>query len=174
MTTDVTPRYCLADPEEGGRQAVREAWRQPDGGRRHPARHHRQHEFRQPGKPEILGQFAAAVRGMADACTALDFPVVSGNVSLYNETEGVGILPTPAIGGVGSCRMRRRRWGWQLPEGGELVLVGETQGWLGQSLWLREIMGRRRARRRRSISWPSAATAIRARADRGRAGARLP
>ena len=88
-----------------------------------------------------MGQFAAAVRGMASACIALDFPVVSGNVSLYNETEGKGILPTPAIGGVGVLEDVAQAVGLALPAGAELVLIGETRGWLGQSLWLREIAG---------------------------------
>jgi phosphoribosylformylglycinamidine synthase len=79
---------------------------------------------------------------MASACTALDFPVVSGNVSLYNETEGRGILPTPAIGGVGVLEDVAQAVGLVLPAEAELVLIGETRGWLGQSLWLREIAGR--------------------------------
>jgi phosphoribosylformylglycinamidine synthase len=89
-----------------------------------------------------MGQFASAVRGMGAACLALDFPVVSGNVSLYNETEGKGILPTPAIGGVGVIEDVSKAIGYALREGQDLVLVGETAGWLGQSLWLREIAGR--------------------------------
>ena len=102
-----------------------------------------------------MGQFAAAIRGMAEACRALDFPVVSGNVSLYNETEGRAILPTPAIGGVGvledaAQRGRARARALARPRADR-----RHQGWLGQSLWLREIAGRRTARRRRSISPPS-------------------
>jgi len=98
--------------------------------------------FGNPEKPEIMGQFAAAVRGMGAACTALDFPVVSGNVSLYNETNGAAILPTPAIGGVGVLEDAAQAVGLALKPGLELILVGETRGWLGQSLWLREIAGR--------------------------------
>jgi phosphoribosylformylglycinamidine synthase len=89
-----------------------------------------------------MGQFAGAVRGMAAACTALDFPVISGNVSLYNETEGRPILPTPAIGGVGVLEDARQAIGLGMPAGMDLVLVGATAGWLGQSLWLREVAGR--------------------------------
>jgi phosphoribosylformylglycinamidine synthase len=89
-----------------------------------------------------MGQFAGAVAGMAEACTALDFPVVSGNVSLYNETEGRGILPTPAIGGLGVLDDAAEAVGIGLAPGTELVLIGETAGWLGQSLWLREVAGR--------------------------------
>jgi phosphoribosylformylglycinamidine synthase len=89
-----------------------------------------------------MGQFAAAIRGMAAACTALDFPVVSGNVSLYNETEGRPILPTPAIGGLGVLEDAAQAVGYALAPGLELVLIGATEGWLGQSLWLREVAGR--------------------------------
>ena len=142
MTTDCTPRYCLADPEEGGKQAVAEAWRNITATGGLPLAITDNMNFGNPEKPEIMGQFAAAVRGMAAACTALDFPVVSGNVSLYNETEGRGILPTPAIGGVGVLDDLAQAVGLALPPGLDLVLIGETQGWLGQSLWLREIAGR--------------------------------
>jgi phosphoribosylformylglycinamidine synthase II len=142
MTTDVTPRYCLADPEEGGKQAVAEAWRNLTAVGARPLAITDNMNFGNPEKPEIMGQFAAAVRGMASACSALDFPVVSGNVSLYNETEGRAILPTPAIGGVGVLEDARSAVGLALAPGLDLVLVGETRGWLGQSLWLREIAGR--------------------------------
>ena len=101
ITTDCTPRYCAADPEMGGRQAVAEAWRNLTAVGATPLAITDNMNFGNPEKPEIMGQFAACVRGMSDACLALDFPVVSGNVSLYNETEGRGILPTPAIGGLG-------------------------------------------------------------------------
>ncbi|MDQ1080345.1 phosphoribosylformylglycinamidine synthase II [Pseudoroseomonas cervicalis] len=142
MTTDCTPRYCVADPEEGGRQAVAEAWRNITATGALPLAITDNMNFGNPEKPEIMGQFAASVRGMASACTALDFPVVSGNVSLYNETEGKGILPTPAIGAVGVIEDAAKAVGYGLREGQELVLLGETAGWLGQSLWLREIAGR--------------------------------
>ncbi len=142
MTTDVTPRYCLADPEEGGKQAVAEAWRNITAVGGLPLAITDNMNFGNPEKPEIMGQFAGAVRGMAAACLALDFPVVSGNVSLYNETEGRAILPTPAIGGVGVLEDVRQAVGLVLPAGHDLVLIGETRGWLGQSLWLREIAGR--------------------------------
>ncbi|MBX9594944.1 MAG: phosphoribosylformylglycinamidine synthase subunit PurL, partial [Roseomonas sp.] len=98
ITTDCTPRYCQADPEAGGAQAVAEAWRNLTAVGALPLAITDNMNFGNPEKPEIMGQFAAAVRGMAAACIALDFPVVSGNVSLYNETEGRAILPTPAIG----------------------------------------------------------------------------
>ncbi len=142
MTTDCTPRYCLADPEEGGKQAVAEAWRNITAVGALPLAITDNMNFGNPEKPEIMGQFAYAVRGMAAACTALDFPVVSGNVSLYNETEGRAILPTPAIGGVGVLEKATQAVGLAMPAKADLVLIGETQGWLGQSLWLREIAGR--------------------------------
>jgi phosphoribosylformylglycinamidine synthase subunit PurL len=142
MTTDCTPRYCLADPEEGGKQAVAEAWRNITAVGALPLAITDNMNFGNPEKPEIMGQFASAVRGMAAACIALDFPVVSGNVSLYNETEGRAILPTPAIGGVGVLENATQAVGLAMPASGDLVLIGDTQGWLGQSLWLREIAGR--------------------------------
>ena len=101
LTVDVTPRYCEADPFEGGKQAVAEAWRNITAVGGKPLAITDNLNFGNPEKPEIMGQFVGCVRGIAEACKALDFPVVSGNVSLYNETQGRGILPTPTIGGVG-------------------------------------------------------------------------
>ncbi len=142
LTTDCTPRYCQADPEEGGKQAVVEAWRNLCAVGARPLAITDNMNFGNPEKPEIMGQFAAAIQGMGDACRALDFPVVSGNVSLYNETEGTGILPTPAIGGVGVLDDAAAATGIALPEGASLVAIGADGTWLGQSLWLREIAGR--------------------------------
>ncbi|WP_431283783.1 phosphoribosylformylglycinamidine synthase subunit PurL [Humitalea sp. 24SJ18S-53] len=141
LTTDCTPRYCLADPEAGGAQAVAEAWRNITATGATPLAITDNMNFGNPEKPEIMGQFAAAVRGMGAACIALDFPVVSGNVSLYNETNGTAILPTPAIGGVGVISDARLAVGLALPPAADLILIGATAGWLGQSLWLREIAG---------------------------------
>jgi phosphoribosylformylglycinamidine synthase subunit PurL len=142
LTTDCTPRYCLADPETGGAQAVAEAWRNLTAVGARPLAITDNLNFGNPEKPEIMGQFAAAIRGMAAACEALDFPVVSGNVSLYNETEGRAILPTPAIGGLGVLDDASLAVGLALPPWLDIVLIGATTGWLGQSLWLREIAGR--------------------------------
>ena len=142
LTTDCTPRYCLADPEEGGKQAVAEAWRNLTAVGARPLAITDNMNFGNPEKPEIMGQFAAAIRGMSAACEALDFPVVSGNVSLYNETEGKGILPTPAIGGLGVLDDAAQAVGIGLTPWLDIVLVGQTKGWLGQSLWLREVNGR--------------------------------
>jgi len=142
LTTDCTPRYCAADPEMGGMQAVAEAWRNLTAVGARPLAITDNMNFGNPEKPEIMGQFAASIRGMAAACRALDFPVVSGNVSLYNETNGQGILPTPAIGGLGVLDDARSSVGLALRPGLDLLLVGTGSGWLGQSLWLREVAGR--------------------------------
>nr|WP_294517675.1 phosphoribosylformylglycinamidine synthase subunit PurL [uncultured Rhodopila sp.] len=142
LTTDCTPRYCLADPETGGAQAVAEAWRNLTAVGARPLAITDNMNFGNPEKPEIMGQFAAAIRGMAAACEALDFPVVSGNVSLYNETEGKGILPTPTIGGLGVLEDAASAVGLALPPWLDIVVIGATVGWLGQSLWLREVHGR--------------------------------
>ncbi|MDO8398637.1 MAG: phosphoribosylformylglycinamidine synthase subunit PurL, partial [Bradyrhizobium sp.] len=143
LTVDVTPRYCEADPFEGGKQAVAEAWRNITavGGR--PLAITDNLNFGNPERPEIMGQFVGCLKGIAEACRALDFPVVSGNVSLYNETNGRGILPTPSIGGVGLLDDFTKSA--TLPfkaEGEAILLIGETHGWLGQSVYLRDICGR--------------------------------
>jgi phosphoribosylformylglycinamidine synthase len=143
MTSDCTPRYVQAHPETGGRQAVAEAWRNITATGARPLAITDNMNFGNPQKPEIMGQFAGAVMGIAQACTALDFPVVSGNVSLYNETEGRPILPTPTIGAVGVIDDIGKAVGSRLTQAGlALILVGETKGWLGQSLYLREACGR--------------------------------
>ena len=142
LTTDCTPRYCAADAEAGGMQAVAEAWRNITAVGARPLAVTDNMNFGNPEKPEIMGQFAAAIRGMAAACQALDFPVVSGNVSLYNETNGHAILPTPAIGGLGVIDDAAKAVGNALASWLDVVLLGATKGWLGQSLWLREIAGR--------------------------------
>ena len=141
LTTDCTPRYCAADPRTGAAQAVAEAWRNITAAGARPLAITDNLNFGNPEKPEIMGQFAACVQGIGDACRALDFPVVSGNVSLYNETQGTGILPTPAIGGLGVLDDATASMGLALTEGDTLVLLGHTAGHLGQSLWLREIAG---------------------------------
>ena len=99
--------------------------------------------FGNPERPEIMGQIVRAIDGMAEACRALDFPVVSGNVSLYNETNGAAIPPTPTVGAVGLLTDSSRRCGYSgLKDGDVLVLIGATVGELGSSLYLREILGR--------------------------------
>jgi phosphoribosylformylglycinamidine synthase len=143
MTSDCTPRYVQAHPETGGRQAVAEAWRNITAVGARPLAVTDNMNFGNPQKPEIMGQFAGAIMGMAEACKALDFPVVSGNVSLYNETEGRPILPTPTIGAVGVVQDISHAVGSRITQAGlAIVLLGETVGWLGQSLYLRELEGR--------------------------------
>jgi phosphoribosylformylglycinamidine synthase len=143
LTADVTPRYCFADPVEGGKQAVAEAWRNITAVGGQPLALTDNLNFGNPEKPEIMGQFVACLEGVGEACRALDFPIVSGNVSLYNETQGKGILPTPSIGGVGLVADVTKSVGLAFRAPGEkILLVGETEGWLGQSIYLREILGR--------------------------------
>ena len=142
LTTDCTPRYCAADPEQGGAQAVIEAWRNITATGATPLAVTDNLNFGNPEKPEIMGQIVAAIRGMGAACRALDFPIVSGNVSLYNETQGQPILPTPAIGGLGVIADAGRATGLAGNPGDTLILIGATIGELGQSLWLREILHR--------------------------------
>ena len=141
LTTDATPRYCEADPVQGGRQAVAEAWRNLIAVGARPLALTDNLNFGNPEKPHAMGQFVGCVRGIGEAARALDFPVVSGNVSLYNETMGVGILPTPAIGGVGLIADIAKTASIGFKRAGEaILLVGGAPGWLGRSLWL-EIIG---------------------------------
>jgi phosphoribosylformylglycinamidine synthase II len=143
LTTDVTPRYCEADPVEGGKQAVAEAWRNLTAVGARPLAVTDNLNFGNPERPETMGQLVGCIRGIAEACTALEFPVVSGNVSLYNETNGRAILPTPTIGGVGLIDDFTKSATLAFKAAGEaILLVGESSGWLGQSLYLRDICGR--------------------------------
>jgi phosphoribosylformylglycinamidine synthase len=141
MTVDCTPRYVKADPREGAKQAIAEAWRNITATGATPLAVTDCLNFGNPERPEIMGEFVLAIEGMAEACNALAFPVVSGNVSLYNETNGRAILPTPGIGAIGLAHdlTRMARVGLGLEE--EILLVGETKGHLGQALALRELKG---------------------------------
>jgi phosphoribosylformylglycinamidine synthase len=146
MSTDCTPRYCYADPVEGGRQAIAECWRNLTAVGATPLATTDCMNFANPQRPEIMGQFVGCIEGMAEACRALDFPIVSGNVSLYNESKATGggsaILPTPAIGGVGLLKDWRCTVGIGFRQHGDVILVvGTRAGDLGQSLWLRELHG---------------------------------
>ena len=142
-TSDCTPRYVQADPFEGGKQAVAEAWRNLTSVGADPIAITDNLNFGNPERPEIMGQIVRAIDGMAEACRVLDFPVVSGNVSLYNETSGVAIPPTPTVGGVGLIPDHAHRADFSsLEDGMSLVLLGETHGELGASMYLREILGR--------------------------------
>ncbi len=143
VACDVTPRYVLADPEMGTKQAVVETWRNLTAVGADPLAITDNMNFANPERPEIMGQFVASVRGMADACRALDYPVVSGNVSLYNETNGVGIPPTPAIGGVGLVPDTAKIATIALKsDGNMLVVIGREEGHLGQSLYQQHATGK--------------------------------
>jgi phosphoribosylformylglycinamidine synthase len=156
ITTDCTPRYCYASPYEGGKQAVAEAYRNLCAVGAKPLAITNCLNFGNPQRPEIMAQFVEALRGMGDACRALDFPIVSGNVSLYNESKATGggsaILPTPAIGGVGLLDdwEKSATIGFKA-EGEAIILIGgERAGTkegspltahLGQSLYSKAVLG---------------------------------
>ena len=143
LTSDCTPRYVSADPREGGKQAVAEAWRNLTAVGSDPIAITDNLNFGNPERPEVMAQIVLAIEGMAEACRALDFPVVSGNVSLYNETNGAAIPPTPTVGAVGLIPDYASKAGYGgMKAGDTLVLIGETKGELGASLYLREILGR--------------------------------
>ena len=142
FTSDVTPRYVKANPFEGGKQAVAEAYRNLTAVGATPLATTDNMNFGNPEKPEIMGQFVGAIKGISEACKALDFPIVSGNVSLYNETDGVAILPTPTIGAVGLLNTLDEMIAGQPEEGDVALVIGETMGHLGQSALLAELLGR--------------------------------
>ncbi|OQW42678.1 MAG: phosphoribosylformylglycinamidine synthase II [Proteobacteria bacterium SG_bin5] len=147
ITTDCTPRYCFADPHEGGKQAIAEAWRNLCAVGATPLAATDCLNFANPQRPEIMAQLVGCIEGMAEACRALDFPIVSGNVSLYNESKATGggsaILPTPAVGGVGLLKDYEKAATIGFKGTGDvLVLIGAPAYDLGQSLWLRELHGR--------------------------------
>ena len=147
FSSDVNPRYCEADPYEGGKQAVAECWRNLTATGAEPLAATDNLNFGNPERPEIMGQLVKAIEGIGEACKALDFPIVSGNVSLYNETNGRGILPTPTIGGVGLLTdwNRMARIGFA-GENQVILLVGapaERGTHMGQSIYLRDLFGRR-------------------------------
>jgi phosphoribosylformylglycinamidine synthase len=142
FTSDVNPRYCRANPERGGMQAVAEAYRNLSVTGARPLAVTDNLNFGNPERPEIMGQLVGCVKGIGAACAALDMPVVSGNVSLYNETEGRAILPTPTIGAVGLLRSFDEVIRMAPRAGDRLALVGETRGHLGQSALLAELYGR--------------------------------
>jgi phosphoribosylformylglycinamidine synthase II len=143
LTTDCTERYCSADPREGGKQAVAEAWRNLIAVGARPLALTDNLNFGNPERPETMGELVGCIEGVGEAARALDFPVVSGNVSLYNETMGEGIPPTPAIGGVGliddvanSATLAFKA------AGDDILLIGGTPSWLGRSAWLTTVAGR--------------------------------
>ncbi|HBD91470.1 MAG TPA: phosphoribosylformylglycinamidine synthase subunit PurL [Gemmobacter sp.] len=141
FTSDVTPRYVKANPQQGGRQAVAEAYRNLTAVGALPLATTDNLNFGNPEKPEIMGQFVGALKGIGEACIALDMPIVSGNVSLYNETDGQPILPTPTIGAVGILKSLDEVIAGQPAAGDLAVVIGETRGHLGQSALLAEAFG---------------------------------
>lgn len=143
FTSDVTPRYVVADPETGGAQAVAEAYRNLSAVGAKPLASTDNLNFGNPEKPAIMGQLVGAIKGIGAACLALDMPIVSGNVSLYNETDGAGILPTPTIGAVGLIAAGEAPIGGTAQPGQVALLVGETHGHIGCSALLAEAWGRR-------------------------------
>ena len=142
FTSDVTPRYVRANPVEGGKQAVAEAYRNLSAVGAKPLASTDNLNFGNPEKPAIMGQFVGAIQGIGEACKALDMPIVSGNVSLYNETDGAAILPTPTIGAVGLLASLDQMIAGPAQAGDVAVLIGETAGHLGQSALLAEAFGR--------------------------------
>ncbi|WP_367348673.1 phosphoribosylformylglycinamidine synthase subunit PurL [Sphingobium yanoikuyae] len=147
ISTDCTPRYCYADPYEGGKQAIAECYRNLSAVGSTPLAVTNCLNFANPQRPEIMAQLTGCLEGMGDACRAFDFPIVSGNVSLYNESKATGggsaILPTPAIGGIGLLAdIEAMATVAFKNEGDAIWLVGGEGTHLGQSIWLREIAGR--------------------------------
>ena len=144
ISTDCTPRYCYADPYEGGKQAIAECYRNLSAVGSTPLAVTNCLNFANPQRPEIMAQFTGCLDGMGDACRALDFPIVSGNVSLYNESKATGggsaILPTPAIGGIGLLQNVAQMATVAFKGEGEAIyIIGETAGHLGQTIYLREL-----------------------------------
>ncbi len=142
FTSDVTPRYVRACPEQGGRQAVAEAYRNLCAVGAEPLAATDNLNFGNPEKPVIMGQLVEAIKGISDACAALDMPIVSGNVSLYNETDGEPILPTPTIGAVGLIADEKHLISGEVREGHVALVLGNTAGHLGQSALLAEAFNR--------------------------------
>ncbi len=142
FTSDVTPRYCKANPYEGGKQAVAEAYRNLCATGANPLATTDNLNFGNPEKPVIMGQFVGCIKGIGEAVAALGMPIVSGNVSLYNETDGKGILPTPTIGAIGLLTSLDQVIGMCPNDDDALVLIGKTDGHLGQSALLKELFNR--------------------------------
>lgn len=142
-TCDVTPRYVLADPAMGTKQAVAETWRNLTAVGAEPLAITDNLNYANPERPEVMGQFVQSIQGMSEACEALSYPVVAGNVSLYNETNGVGIPPTPAIGGVGLVKDIAKCTDLAAKKAGDLIIsLGAEEGHLGQSMFQQIIVGK--------------------------------
>lgn len=140
LTADCTPRYCFADPIEGGKQAVAETYRNICAVGGEPIAITNCLNFGNPEREDIMGQLVGCLQGMGEACRDLDYPIVSGNVSLYNETDGTAIPPTPSIGGVGLLPDLHRRASASFKRNGDVIaIIGETSGHLGCSLFAKTL-----------------------------------
>ena len=141
-TVDCVPRYCKAHPKSGAMQAVCETWRNLISVGAQPIAITNCLNFGNPEKKEIMGQFVDSINGMREACEALNYPVISGNVSLYNETNGVAIYPTPTIGGVGILKNINNMMTLNFKNTENIIaVVGETSGHLSQSALIYDVMG---------------------------------
>jgi phosphoribosylformylglycinamidine synthase II len=142
ITSDCNPHYVAADPYEGGKHAVAEAYRNLSAVGATPIAITDNLNFGNPEKPDTMGVIVKAIEGMAEACRALDFPVVSGNVSLYNETDSIGIPPTPVVGGIGLIEDVSKIATLKGAQAGDLLLlIGEAKGHMGASAYARVILG---------------------------------
>ena len=141
-TVDCVPRYCKAHPKSGAMQAVCETWRNLISVGAQPIAITNCLNFGNPEKKEIMGQFVDSINGMREACETLNYPVISGNVSLYNETNGVAIYPTPTIGGVGLLKNINNMMTLNFKNTENIIaVVGETSGHLSQSALIYDVMG---------------------------------
>ena len=141
LTIDSSAHYCLADPIIGGKQVVCETWRNLVAVGSKPIAITNCLNFGNPEKEEIMGQFVETIDGISQACSYLDFPVVSGNVSFYNETKKNSIYPTPTIGGVGLIKNLNYTMNKNLKEiDSNILIIGKTSGHLFQSEFFREVL----------------------------------
>ena len=141
-TVDCVPRYCKAHPKSGAMQAVCETWRNLISVGAQPIAITNCLNFGNPEKKEIMGQFVESINGMKEACETLDYPVISGNVSLYNETNGIAIYPTPTIGGVGLLKNINNMMTFNFKNTENIIaIIGQTSGHLSQSALIYDIIG---------------------------------
>ncbi len=140
-TVDSSATYCWAHPLTGGKQVVCETWRNLISVGAKPVAITNCLNFGSPEKEESMGEFVECVQGIGEACKYLEYPVVSGNVSFYNQTKEIGIKPTPSIGGVGLIKDYKKMITMDLKNTGNVVLVlGKTEGHIDQSLFARVIL----------------------------------
>ena len=140
ISVDSSANYCVADPRTGGKQIVCENWRNLISVGSKPLAITNCLNFGNPEKPEVMGEFVECIQGMKEACEFLDYPVVSGNVSFYNETNSKSIFPTPVIGGIGIFDNLNRIIDMKTKKTGNIIIVvGKTFGHLTRSSFLKEI-----------------------------------